>query len=49
MAIVSYKAKHLQCACMPCAQTPPTPVSSVVHTVVVNTVVKSVVVNTAVV
>lgn len=45
MAIVSYNAKHLQHAFMPCAQTPPSPVSSVV----VNAVVKSVVVNSAVV
>lgn len=44
MAVVSYNAKHLQRAFMPCAQTPPSPVSSVV-----NAVVKSVVVNSAVV
>lgn len=49
MAIVSNNAKHLQNAFMPCAQTPPSPVSSVVRTVVVNTVVKSVVVHSAVV
>jgi hypothetical protein len=49
MAIVSYNAKHLQHAFMPCAQTPPSPVSSVVRAVVVNAVVKSVVVNSAVV
>lgn len=49
MAIVSNNAKHLQNAFMPCAQTPPSPVSSVVRTVVVNAVVKSVVVHSAVV
>ena len=49
MAIVSYNAKHLQRAFMSCAQTPPSPVSSIVRAVVVNAVVKSVVVNSAVV